>query len=246
MKNKALSPEVRDVVRGLKEYLLSSSEKEKIAKVILFGSHAKGEATPSSDIDILIVLTDGSRSEKSLLDSVYEFMIDRNAPLEVVTANLTQFCLSPDYFLHNVTRYGLEVYSMGKKDLKIAALNELKTLAEEYLESASEVLATNHIRLAIDAAYNASELAAKGLILLKKDDIPGSHGGVIGLFGQLYVKTNELEKELGRSLNQALMLRNEARYMPGARLSKEQAQSVIKLAAKLLEFIEKKLGKVGK
>jgi uncharacterized protein (UPF0332 family) len=135
---------------------------------------------------------------------------------------------------------------MGKKDLKIAALNELKTLAEEYLESASEVLATNHIRLAIDAAYNASELAAKGLILLKKDDIPGSHGGVIGLFGQLYVKTNELEKELGRSLNQALMLRNEARYMPGARLSKEQAQSVIKLAAKLLEFIEKKLGKVGK
>ena len=36
-------------------------------KVILFGSHARGEAGPDSDIDLLIVMAvDGSRREKAI------------------------------------------------------------------------------------------------------------------------------------------------------------------------------------
>ena len=98
--------------------------------------------------------------------------------------------------------------------------------------------------MAIDAAYNAAELAAKGLILLKQNDLPGSHGGVVSLFGRLYVKTNAIEKSVGRSLNLALKLGNEARYRPNAVLNREAAQDVLKLARDLIDVVDKELDSV--
>ena len=234
--------EIDKLINNFRQYLLSSPLKENIAKIILFGSYAKGVPTPNSDIDILIVITNGLRTEKPLMDKVYDFMLEHNAPIEVVTSNVTELFLSQDYFLYNVTHHGVEVYSMRKEEIKIVALKDIRDLAEEYFESAEEILARNRIRLAIDAAYNAAELAVKGLILLKQDDLPGSHGGVVGLFGQLYVKTNEIEKEVGRSLNTALKLRNEARYKPNALLTKENAQDVLTLAKRLIKIINERIG----
>ncbi|MCS7282335.1 MAG: HEPN domain-containing protein, partial [Anaerolineae bacterium] len=140
-------------------------------------------------------------------------------------------------FFYNVSRYGVEVYSMDAGEMKRVMVEGLARLAEEYLESAREVLERGRLRLAIDAGYNAAELAAKALILRKQDDVPGSHGGIVSLFGALYVKTGEADAELGRRLNRALQLRNEARYRPGARLAKEDAEEVIRLAQALLALV---------
>ena len=238
-------PDLEVILERFKKHLLSSAVRDSIGKIILFGSHAKGTAVPDSDIDILLVLTDGLEAEKSVLNEVYEFMTEQSASLEVVTSSVTEFFFSPDYFLRNISHYGREVYSMSEEELKLAAVRELKGLAEEYLESAEEVLDRGRLRLAIDAAYNACELAAKGLILLKQDDLPGSHGGVVSSFGQLYVKTGEVEKQTGRDLNLALKLRNEARYKPGALLRRENAVELLSLARRLLEFIEEKTGSGG-
>ncbi len=223
------------------KYLLDAAFRENIAKIILFGSFAKGTANPDSDIDILILTTDVLRIEKPIMDRVYDFMLEYNAPLEVITSSITDFLLGQDFFLQNVARHGHEVYTMGEHDLKIAALRDIRDLADEYLESAEDVLTRDRIRLAIDAAYNAAELAAKGLILLKQNDVPGSHGGVVNLFGQLYVKPNEIEKSVGRSLNLALKLRNEARYRPNAILNRENAREVLNLAGSLIRMIDAKL-----
>ena len=238
-------PDLEVILERFKKHLLSSAVRDSIGKIILVGSHAKGTAVPDSDIDILLVLTDGLEAEKSVLNEVYEFMTEQRASLEVVTSSVTEFFFSPDYFLRNISHYGREVYSMSEEELKLAAVRELKGLAEEYLESAEEVLDRGRLRLAIDAAYNACELAAKGLILLKQDDLPGSHGGVVSSFGQLYVKTGEVEKQIGRDLNLALKLRNEARYKPGALLRRENAVELLSLARRLLEFIEEKMRSGG-
>jgi len=238
-------PDLEVILERFKKHLLSSAVRNSIGKIILFGSHAKGTATPDSDIDVLLVLTDGLEAEKSVLNEVYEFMTEQSTSLEVVTSSVMEFFFSPDYFLCNVTHYGREIYSMSEEELKLAAVRELKGLAEEYLESAEEVLDRGRLQLAIDAAYNACELAAKGLILLKQDDLPGSHGGVVSSFGQLYVKTGEVEKQIGRDLNLALKLRNEARYKPGALLRRENAVELLSLARRLLEFVEEKTGSGG-
>ncbi len=233
--------DLKTIVSRLKEYLLKGDEGDKIAKIILFGSYAKGTATPGSDIDILIITTDGKEVEKALLDRTYEFMSQNGLPIEVVISSIHQLYPIQDYFLYNVMNYGVEVYSMEKEEIKKALVRDIASLAKEYLESAEEVLEKERIRLAIDAAYNAAELAAKALILLKQDDLPGSHGGVVSLFGRLYGKTRELDPELGRKLNKALKLRNEARYRPGVSFAKKEARETLELAAALIKALEQKI-----
>ncbi|MEW6103536.1 MAG: HEPN domain-containing protein [bacterium] len=128
-----------------------------------------------------------------------------------------------------------------KEEIKREAMKDITELSQEYLEGAKEVLEKKRIRLAIDAAYNSAELATKALILLKQDDLPGSYGGVVTLFGRLYIKTNEVALEIGHKLNIALRIRNEARYKPNALLTKENAQEVIGLAEDLIKFILRKI-----
>lgn len=84
-------PDLEVILERFKKYLLSSAVRDSIGKIILFGSHAKGTAVPDSDIDILLVLTDGLEAEKSVLNEVYEFMTEQSASLEVVTSSVTEF-----------------------------------------------------------------------------------------------------------------------------------------------------------
>ncbi|MBC7227612.1 MAG: HEPN domain-containing protein [Thermoflexales bacterium] len=228
---------LQDILAHLTDHLLSGEGGDKIARMILFGSHARGTAGPDSDIDILIATLNGREVERAILDRAYDFMAARQAPIEIVFSSVHDLYPPQDYFLYNVFRYGVEVYSMDAEKIKRVMAADLARLAEEYLESAREVLERGRLRLAIDAAYNAAELAAKALILMKQDDVPGSHGGIVSLFGALYVKTGEVDAELGRRLNRALHLRNEARYRPGARLTEEDAGEVIRLADALLALL---------
>lgn len=85
-------------------------------------------------------------------------------------------------------------------------------------------------------------MAAKGLILLKVDDLPGSHGGIVQVFSSLYVQSGEVDRELGRQLNTALRLRNLARYRYDAIVSKQDAETVLTLAKQLLARLETRLG----
>ena len=84
-------------------------------------------------------------------------------------------------------------------------------------------------------------MAVKSLILKFDDDLPGSHGGVGGRFGELYIMTGVYEKTLGRELNQALEKRNLARYRYHAAITHADAESVMKLARMLKDLAEKEL-----
>lgn len=228
-------------INELKDYLLKSEIKNKIFKIYIFGSHVKGEATEKSDVDLLILTSDGTQVEKILLDQILDFQLTHKIPLEVITSSINELYPVKDYFLYNVMRYGLEVYSVEEQEIKREAVRNLIELAEEYLESAEEVLERNRFRLAVDAAYNAAELSAKGLILLKQDDLPGSHGGVVNIFSQLYINTKEISKDTGRSVNVGLKLRNDARYKSNSIITRNNAEEVVDLAKTLLKFAKEKI-----
>jgi uncharacterized protein (UPF0332 family)/predicted nucleotidyltransferase len=224
------------------DYLLSRPVAPKVAKVFVFGSVVKGGATADSDVDILIVTLNGDAVGEQIDDALLDFHLQSAAPLEVVTCALSEILPPTDYFLVNVLRYGKEIYSMPQEEIKRTAARDLAALAREYLEASEEALERERHRLAADGAYNAAELAAKGLILLKVDDLPGSHGGIVQLFGSLYVQSGELEREIGRQLNTALRLRNLARYRYDAIVSKQDAETVLSLARQLLSRLETQLG----
>jgi len=77
----------------------------------------------------------------------------------------------------------------------------------------------------------------------EEEEIPGSYGGIVGEFGRLYVKTEKIDKKIGRGLNRALELRNKARYDFKIQISEEQTKGVIELAGKLKEFLSERVRK---
>lgn len=58
---------------------------EQIRQVLLFGSKARGEARPTSDIDILVI-TSGEKKylKRKILNLAFDIIVDRNVELSVI------------------------------------------------------------------------------------------------------------------------------------------------------------------
>jgi uncharacterized protein (UPF0332 family)/predicted nucleotidyltransferase len=229
---------VKKILLNVKDRLLKSEAKKYLLKIILFGSHAKGEATKDSDIDLLIVRKNGKEVEEIMNTAIYNILLDISAPIEVFISPVEEILWPDSYFIYNILSYGKEVFSMDKDILKKEAFTGLMQLSNEYLISAEDAAGSGHYRLATDAAYNAVELIAKALLLKKLDDLPGSHGGIVNKFGELYVKTGEVPYDIGKNLHNALLLRNRARYKWEAKINRDEYEDVHSLVKELTTVAE--------
>lgn len=109
----------------------------------------------------------------------------------------------------------------AKQQIKKEEIKDRLELAQKFYQAALSWKDKNQYqRMVIDLAYNGAELAAKGLILLKSDTLPSRHGGIVRRFSELYIKTEIMEKETGKNLHYSLDLRNKARYVPKAKITK--------------------------
>jgi predicted nucleotidyltransferase len=64
MKTTAQQPEIEEAIAGMVQRIVERFHPEKI---ILFGSHARGDAGPDSDVDLLVVMPfEGSHREKQI------------------------------------------------------------------------------------------------------------------------------------------------------------------------------------
>lgn len=193
--------------------LLRAEAKHHIARIILFGSLLKGEAKEGSDIDLLVITTDSYREiSNACADSSFETSLSTGESVEPIIRCIDEARYPQSYFMYSVLKRGREVYSMEEQELKRKEAQNYLYLSLEYLKGSKSNSEGGHFRIAVDTAYNACELAIKGLVLLRLPDIPGSHGGIVKKFGELFVKSGEVPKELGRQMNLALEKRNNARY----------------------------------
>ena len=220
--------------------LLASPVRDEVARIVLFGSLAKGEIRPESDIDVLVFAFDGSEALRdACAQAAFETAMETGEGVEPLVYPLAEYFSPRTYFTYRVARFGKEVFSVGEQELKRREIRARQKLAKVYLAGAERALTAGDLRIAIDAAYNAAELCVKALLLLKLDDLPGSHGGVVGKFGELYVKTGLLPGTLGRRLNRGLEARAHARYNYAAQITEEMAREVIDLAQVVLAHLER-------
>jgi len=220
--------------------ILASPAGHNVAKIILFGSLAKGEAEPESDIDVLVFAFDGSETLRdACAETAFETAMETGEGIEPLVYPMMRYHTPGSYFLYRASRYGKEVFSVDERELKQREIEALRKLAEVYLAGAERALAAGDQRIAIDAAYNAAELCVKGLLLLKSDDLPGSHGGLVGKFGELYVKPGHLPRTLGRRLHRALEVRANARYNYAAQITEEMAEEVVDLGREMLTQLKR-------
>lgn len=218
--------------------LLESPAKKYIMKVVVFGSFAKGQARKESDVDLLIVRSNGKAAEEIINRSVYDIILETDIPIEIITCPVEEIFWVDSYFIYNILSYGKEVFSVDKESLKQEAIKGLLNLAKEYLSSAQECAKSTKWRLAVDGAYNACELMAKALLLKKIDDLPGSHGGLVSQFGQIYIKTGKIEHSVGENLHRALQIRNWARYKWEKDIDEKDYNFLSDLAKRLKRAVE--------
>lgn len=246
MKVNELVEKKRESLHYFVSQLMNAETRKYIGKIFLFGSVVSGQVREESDIDLLILCFDKT---DLVLDKCIDLQMETYYRYSESVEPLIypiEIARNPDsYFLYRVTRYGEEVYGMEENELKRHEAENYLTLACEYLEGAKENLKSKRFRIAIDTGYNAAELAAKALLLLEVDEIPSSHGGVVGEFGKLYVKTGRIEREIGRGLNKALDLRNKARYVYNTEISTIEAEEIIKLSSKMIQIATDYLEKAG-
>jgi uncharacterized protein (UPF0332 family) len=233
----------REALRYFVENLCQSGVRDSIAKIVLFGSVARGDSSPESDVDLLVFATDRlAEVSKACAEASLWTGIARKESVEPLIRCSDKLLYTDSYFLTRALQEGEEVYGMAEEELaKKGAENSLR-LAEEYLELARYDLKGKQFRGAVDAGYNAAELCVKGLLILKLKRLPRTHGGIVQKFGELYIQTGLVAREVGRDLNQALQFRNDARYDFHAEITREKAEEVIKLAELLVGVLREAMG----
>ena len=81
-------------------------------RIILFGSAARGQAGPESDLDLLVVVPDGTDERRTAM-MLYEKIRGVGRPFELLLAtpeNLTRYKESPGLIYGRILREGKELY----------------------------------------------------------------------------------------------------------------------------------------
>lgn len=222
--------------------LLNSPVGDRVARILLFGSVARGEASPESDVDLLVI---GAGDLESLYkhaeDLAFEMILQGSDYISPMVFGVSDAAYPQTWFLYTALQHGQEVFQMNKAELRRKEAQGWWVLAGEYLQQARRAAQDGSFRLAVDGAYNAAELAVKGLLVLRLEQLPTSHGGLIRVFGREYVITGEVERLVGHRLSTALDLRGKARYNREAKITAEHVAEVAALAQEVVGLLEKTL-----
>jgi predicted nucleotidyltransferase len=85
---------------------------EQLDKIVLFGSQARGYATPESDIDILIVLKnsfDYSQESERISILIADLCLEYNVLISCAFATYEQFHHHNNAFFRNIRQEGLAI-----------------------------------------------------------------------------------------------------------------------------------------
>jgi uncharacterized protein (UPF0332 family) len=114
--------------------------------------------------------------------------------------------------------------------------------AEKFLTTAEQALNTGDYDSCVSRCYYAMFFMAEAA-LLTKSLTASSHKGVISLFGEHFVKTKILERELGKALNDAYDKRLVGDYGVGFTVSNQQAKDLLETARNFVQKLKNHLNK---
>ncbi len=120
-----VSKELQKVIDELKKH-------PKVVAAVLFGSWARGEQTPLSDIDMAVFLKDPTPDDEADVGSMYSDDID-----------LVLFHRLPLYIQFEVLRYGKEIFVKDREALNemiVKSLLRYHEMADFFKEIESEVM----------------------------------------------------------------------------------------------------------
>ncbi|MBI4769763.1 MAG: HEPN domain-containing protein [Chloroflexi bacterium] len=196
--------------------LLGHAAGRHVARILLYGSVARGEAEADSDVDVLVFGVERLPPlEQAVAALAWDVSLQEGEHIAPIVFPLNDLYHPADAFLASTLRRGTEVFAMDELEIRRATARGNYLLALDYIETAEITHAAGKIRGVIDIAYNAAELVAKAFLALEMEHIPGRHGQVIGRFSEIFILKKQLvPAEIGRRLNILLDRRHKSRYHP--------------------------------
>ncbi|MGI0495177.1 nucleotidyltransferase domain-containing protein [Alkalinema pantanalense CENA528] len=104
-------PKLPEILARLRQYL-EALYGDRLAQVILYGSQARSEATPESDIDILVALkgtVDFALEVQRTNDFIADLCLESGTLVSVTLASLEQVESAQAPFFRNLRREGILV-----------------------------------------------------------------------------------------------------------------------------------------
>ena len=119
-------------------------------------------------------------------------------------------------------------------------LEDLLEKAKRFLRTAELSFNDGDYDSCVSRCYYGMFFMTEALLLTKKITA-STHKGVIALFGEHFIKTGIIRKDLGKALRRAYDLRQKGDYSTGFIVSENEAKEILKVSKEFLSEIEKHL-----
>ncbi len=106
-----MKQKIKKLLKELKDILIGIYG-DRLDGVMLYGSYARGEATPSSDIDVAVILKgriNPSSEIERIIDPVYELELKYNELVSIYPTSLEKISTSKNPLIISIMRYGIAI-----------------------------------------------------------------------------------------------------------------------------------------
>lgn len=242
----ALRPEEAQAVEEFKERLLAALP-DQVRDIILFGSKARSDGHPESDIDLLVVLENPTKEQTDTVgDIMFDILFDRGVELSAITFSREEAMQQQELgtpLIRNVAEEGIvimgEAIVVGEGKPQEVTRGFLDS-ARERLRSAALLLDGGLYRDSVSRAYYAFLDAADGALASRRIT-PKSHAGTISLFGLHFIKADLVDEKYSAWFKKIYKARLEADYKRDRVFTEGEAREALEQATEFVEAIEKLL-----
>ena len=235
---------------------------ERVEAIVLYGSVARGDAGPDSDVDVLVVGSGDDGIGKAIREVGYDQTRDTGYRFFVETTaydrgEFLKFMRLGLPLIMNILEDGVVLYDTGifsearaygaqLSDAEIEIMMEWRVaqhleLADEALDDAQYSLDGGRLRSAAGRAYYAMFHAASAAVARTDSRPPRTHGGVANQFGLRYVTTGLFDATLAERLKETYELRRQSDYILDVSFAREDVEAAVEDAREFVRAVREML-----
>lgn len=244
-----LTPGERNALAAFRARLEEILPSGELVSLILYGSRARGDAHPGSDVDLLLVHRELSpEQKKSVEDLTLDVYADKPG-IHVLTYSADQVAKEAEIglpLLVNIAQDGKVIEGeqlMVNETNKPQVSRSFMSSAKDRLGAAQSLIESGHYRDSISRSYYAA-LDAADAALIARGFTPKSHEGSITLFGAQIAKKGWVDKDFASLFNRMNKVRKEADYNRQATFTQSDAEHWFQSAQEFVDTLENLLPKL--
>ena len=112
-------------------------------------------------------------------------------------------------------------------------------LALDTFDDAKLLAQNQRYKGAMNRCYYAYFYMAKGM-LISEGIVSKTHSGLNSEFNRIFIKTNLIPKEFGKSLNSLFNMRQAADYEPEEEITKDEVDKALQMVEEFIDFVKEK------